>query len=373
MDVMNDAENIADDMFDLFIECRELVYEWNAENRIDHQRFFSTMQGAMLISGAVLVLLSILFCIFIPNSMSRPVEVIAKMANHVSGTGNLEIPQELLVHIDKTLERSDEFGKTLSAFLNMMKMFEDRAAILTQMADGDMSMDVRLVSNNDTIGVSLQTLLTSFNKLFAEINNLAEQVSGSSAQISNDSREMAKGASEQNTVIERLNDSIDAVAAQTSGNAENQSQMERMMNAVKEINDANNSIGNIIKLIEAIASKTNILALNAAIEAVRAGEHGRGFTVVAEEVRTLAAQSSEAAKNTETLISDSIEKAETGLSIAGETSVSLRGITEGINQVAQVIHQNSARIEESAAAAEEMSKQSQLLKEMLGRFKIKNI
>ncbi len=175
-------------------------------------------------------------------------------------------------------------------------------------------------------------------------------------------------------------------------------QMKSMIDAVKQINESSLSISKVIKVIDDIAFQTNILALNAAVEAARAGQHGKGFAVVAEEVRNLAKKSSDSARDTGVLISNSMEKTELGVKIADETYAALAEIVSGIeesnqivveiarssekqsdtislinteiNQVAQVVQQNSATAEQSAAASEEMSSQAEVLEKLVLQFEL---
>jgi len=271
--------------------------------------------------------------------------------------------------------------------------------------------------NFSEISNALNMIIERLNNLIGEINVSALQVSSGANQVSEGSQILSQGSTEQASAIEELTASISEISNRTKDNAVNANKakvltvevmehaksgnlkMTEMQKAMIEINKSSENISKIIKVIDDIAFQTNILALNAAVEAARAGYHGKGFAVVAEEVRTLAARSSDASKETKELIEGSILNVHEGTRIADETkksfneivkeldlSLDLIGnianasneqatdiyqINKGVEQVAQVVQYNSQTAEQSAAASEELSSQSELLREMISQFQLR--
>jgi methyl-accepting chemotaxis protein len=362
----------------------------------------------------LVAVIQVVIIIYVANRMLAPITAIKDNMLRFS-QGDLDA--KLWV-----AEDDSEIGQ-LAAAVNATKrrtgqIIGDISYMTGELASGDFT--VRSQYEEDYIG-SYRPILDSLNALeeqqrstLSRIGDAATQVSSGSAMVSQGSSGLAEGASSQANSIEELSEAItristdidtnarrvaDATAlVQRTGGAVNAAneKMTDMVNAMKRIGETSDQIANIIKTIDDIAFQTNILALNAAVEAARAGTAGKGFAVVADEVRSLASKSSEAAKTTADLISESTAAVHDGNLIANETASTLQGvvgnITEivdtiqeietaseqqatsvsqfasGVEQISGVVQENQANAEESAATSQELNRQAQMLKELVGQF-----
>ncbi|MBU1920334.1 methyl-accepting chemotaxis protein [bacterium] len=245
-------------------------------------------------------------------------------------------------------------------------------------------------------------------KAVESLNEGANQIESASSQVASSSQSLAQGASEQAAAVEETSSSMEEISSMTKQNTDHaraaavlmgetrtgvnsaSNSASQMNDAMQQIKAASDQTSKIVKTIDEIAFQTNLLALNAAVEAARAGESGKGFAVVAEEVRSLALRSADAAKNTSSLIEDTVNRVSEGVSVVHElknlldsatssvekmgtiieeissaSSEQLRGIeniSAAVSQVDQVTQQNAATAEEAASASEELSGQATNLK-----------
>lgn len=379
----------------------------------------STYRNIVIIAVLVVavIVLAILISIRIANGLGKPIRVCVQRIQHL-GEGDLTSPVP-------QFNRKDEIGllsNATSEIVNVLSgIIADIGYLLNEMARGNLNVRSQkrelYVGDMKAVLTTLQDLERGLSDTMSQINTAAEQVSAGAEQVSSGAQALAQGATEQASAVQELSATISDINSSASENttaAKNAQEkanqagtqvtasnekMSELKQAMADIFKGHQEIGQIIEAIENIAFQTNILALNAAVEAARAGSAGKGFAVVADEVRSLASKSDQAAKQTKEMIEHSMSNVERGSVLTDEVSKaldqtvsftqeavslmnqvtdniiseteSIHQVSEGTDQISSVVQTNSATAEESAAASEELSGQSNLLKDLVGRFTLR--
>jgi len=289
--------------------------------------------------------------------------------------------------------------------------------VATRVANGELDGTIH-IERDDELGKLMQALKSmteKLSKIVIDVRASADSVGSAAKQISAGNNDLSQRTQEQASALEETASSMEEMTSTTKQSADNARQANQLaagtrdqatsggtvvtqaVAAMGEINTSSKKIADIIGVIDEIAFQTNLLALNAAVEAARAGEQGRGFAVVASEVRNLAQRSATAAKEIKGLISDSVEKVESGSKLvdaSGETlneivgsvkkvsdivaeiaaasqeqSSGIEQVNKAIMQMDEVTQQNAALVEEAAAAAKSMEDQAQKMVELMSFFR----
>jgi methyl-accepting chemotaxis protein len=368
------------------------------------------LMSLVLDGGAVigLLILALVLTVLLSRSIRRqlgcePPEV-AAIAQSIQA-GVLELPPVR--------------GRVEGAYADLLEMVRAlavKAEALEAVAGGDLTQSFSLASDRDRLGLSLSTMVESLREMVQQILASVEQLTAGSGQVAQASQALAQGATEQAAAVQELNASATEVASQAKKNAdqargasqaarqarseanEGKERMNELLKLVETMSASSTETKKIVKTIDDISFQVNLLALNAAVEAARAGKFGKGFGVVAEEVRSLAVRSASAVGETtkmvdaivrsitevsstarltdrklETIAAGTVQVAEI-LDLLAESSLTqataLSQMQAGLDQIDQVTQSNTASAEESASAAEELSGQASELKHQVSRLRV---
>ncbi len=397
------------------IENTDRLIDMNIEmgDRIaQRMNLFSEIMAAVIVIYLIFAIaIAAKIAMSTARDFTRPIEKVKEGTKKLA-EGNLD------VHIQ--VNSRNEFGEMAddlnAAIAKLREYIEVIEYGLEEVGKGNFAVRPTIEFHGEFIKVkdAIENITISLSQTMSQINDGADQVAMGAEQLAQSAQQLAEGATSQAASVQELTATIEdvttaskesaQVAADAYDNAqqfvkvaqESSDEMKLLTEAMERITETSNEIESIIAEIEDIASQTNLLSLNASIEAARAGEAGRGFAVVADQIGKLAADSARSAVNTRTLIAKSLAEVEQGNAITIKTAEALEqvmgGIKElaegskatsvqsgeqaetmvqvqlGVEQIAEVVQNNSASAEETSATSEELSAQSQNLKALVDHF-----
>jgi methyl-accepting chemotaxis protein len=298
---------------------------------------------------------------------------------------------DLRVSIAKTNGRHDEVGMMMHSFGNMSQSLDNMARIAERIAIGDLAVTVRPQSGKDQLGTSFAAMVENLRKAIQEIRDGIAVLAASSSEILAASTQLAAGAAETATAVSQTTTTVEEVkqtAHVSSQKAKHvsetamksaqvaqagkksvddcieamrriQQQVDVIADSIVKLSEQGQSIGEIVATVNDLAEQSNLLAVNAAIEAAKAGEYGRGFSVVAQEIKSLADQSRHATAQVRSLLTD-IQKATGAAVLATEQgSKAVQGGVVQSTKAGEAIQILNEHIGQAAQAATQIAASSQ--------------
>ncbi|MDR1612873.1 MAG: methyl-accepting chemotaxis protein [Planctomycetota bacterium] len=363
------------------------------------------------VTTVILTVVVVLIAIWMAWHISRPIK---SMAGYMS---RLAIGDAITADVSApALKRGDEIGLLARSLNDLIAARRDELDLANSLAKGDYTRTIPLRSDMDRLGKAFNAMVGINKNALSQVNQATEEVGFGVEAMSDVSVSLSQGVQTSETVIKEISETAEMVDRQAQENAVNArganalavagsnaahrgyESVTQLAAAMSEIRDAGKQIASIVKIIDGIAFQTNLLALNASVEAARAGRQGKGFSVVADEVRNLATRSAEAAHETDDMVASMLSLMETGGKLAEHSDKEFREIVDTTAKVARlfenivdasnsqsaavseivrslgqfdsVIQENSQNARQMAASAGTLSRQAEELRQMVSHFKL---
>ncbi|MDO8341737.1 MAG: methyl-accepting chemotaxis protein [Cellvibrio sp.] len=319
----------------------------------------------------------------------------------------------------KVVKYATDITEQVNSEIQLKETVSEIQKVIGAATDNDLSLRVSIEGKNGdlaSLSTGVNSLLDTLSEVIRNIKIAADTIFTASSEIAQGNADLSTRTEQQAANLEETASSMEELTSTVRLNADNAKQanvlaeqastvaidggtlIQQAVTTMNAINESARKISDIIGVIDGIAFQTNILALNAAVEAARAGDQGRGFAVVASEVRTLAQRSANAAKDIKALISDSVQKIDSGNQLVGksgdtmkeivnaikrvndimaeiaaasaEQSTGIEEVSTAVSQMDEMTQQNAALVEQAAAAAESLQSQADQLTQNVAQFRL---
>lgn len=356
------------------------------------------------------VVITALVGLFIAWRIAKPVQkIVSYMSTIAQGDLSIDIPE-------KDRNRKDEVGMLAKGLQEVIQSTRTEIHMADSMANGDYTVSIPIRSKSDQLGQALNVMLNNTNKTLTGVSTAIDHINNGAVSMLQAAHSLSQGSKTAAEAVDDISRAVRHVDEQAQENASHAAEaselaitgsnaaqrgytaMTDLVSAMDETRESSQKIVAVAKLIDDIAFQTNLLALNAAVEAARAGRHGRGFSVVADEVRNLAGRSAKAARETGEMIKAMNDRMETEMKMATRSDQEFRDIvttiqkvanivddiskssttqsdaiaqiTDSLSRIDKVIQQNTDNSGHTAESAQLLSRQVEELRGMIRQFKL---